>query len=86
MATHKFINKITGDKAELTLHGEVGYEIDGIRLAAEIDSLIEANIKEITLRINSGGGSVVNGYSIVSSLYVAKSNGIIVKTIKYILL
>src|SRR3990167_4153770 len=81
MATNKFINKITGDKAELTLHGEVGYEIDGIRLAAEIDSLIEANIKEITLRINSGGGSVVNGYSIVSSLYVAKSNGIIVKTI-----
>lgn len=66
---YKFINSINEDKqeAEMLLYGDVGYEIDGTQIANEIRYLEEIGIKKLTQRINSGGGSVINGLSVVAA-------------------
>ena len=66
---YKFINKIDIEKkeAEMLLYGNVGDEIDGNWIANEIRYLEEQGITKITERINSGGGSVINGLSVVSA-------------------
>lgn len=66
---YKFINSINEEQEEATmlLYGDVGCEIDGNQIANEIRYLEEIGIKKITQRINSGGGSVINGLSVVSA-------------------
>jgi len=72
---YKFINKIDTEKkeAEMLLYGGVGEEIDGNYIAKEIQYLEEQGITKITQRINSGGGSVINGLSVVSANLNAKA-------------
>jgi len=66
---HKYINSIDTEKKEavMLLYGNVGNEINGNYIAEEIKWLEEQGIETIVERINSGGGSVINGLSIVSA-------------------
>ncbi len=54
-------------EAEIFLDGTVGEEIDGELVAAQIRRLNDQGVKTIKQHINSGGGSVVNGFAIVSA-------------------
>jgi len=58
--------------ATLLLYGEIGSKVDGDYLASEIRYLDQEN-DEITLRINSAGGSVIQGLSIFNALLNAKA-------------
>lgn len=51
----------------ILLHGEIGKQVDGRLIAAEILMLNEMGAKVIKERINTIGGSIVQGYSIVSA-------------------
>jgi len=76
----KILN-VKGDNAELLLHGIIGKEISGIEIANKLQSLKEIGVKKVTERLNSGGGSIVDGYSIVSANLNLTESGIIVETI-----
>lgn len=67
MELKHFKNK-TGDSYELLLFGDIGYEISGTQIANELKWLNENGAKEILIRINSGGGSILDGFSIVSAI------------------
>jgi ATP-dependent protease ClpP protease subunit len=72
----EFKNKIAIDRAtrEATIHlyGIIGDKIDGDYLGLEIDYLDE-NYDTINIRINSDGGSVSQGLSIVSAILKCKA-------------
>lgn len=75
------ILNVTGEKAELLLHGVVGDEINGVDIANKLQMLKELGVKKITERINSRGGSIVDGYSIVGANLNLTAAGIIVETL-----
>jgi len=75
------ILNIKNDKAELILHGIVGAQINGSKLANKLQALKEIGVKKVTERINSRGGSIVDGYSIVAANLNLTASGIIVETI-----
>ena len=58
--------------ATLLLYGEIGGKIDGDYLASEIKYLEKDN-DEIVLRINSAGGSVIQGLSIFNAILNTKA-------------
>ena len=64
----KFANKSGLNKYEILLHGVVGGEMNGVAIAHEMKLLNEMGATDITLRINSVGGSIQNGYSIVGAI------------------
>ena len=66
---HRFINNIDYEKKEATmlLYGDFGYEIDGNKIANDMKYLESEGIQKVTQRINSGGGSILNGLSAVAS-------------------
>jgi ATP-dependent protease ClpP protease subunit len=72
----EFKNKIAIDRAtrEATIHlyGIIGDKIDGDYLGREIDYL-DQNADVINIRINSDGGSVSQGLSIVSAILKAQA-------------
>jgi len=76
----KYLN-VNGENAELLLHGIIGNEISGIEIANKLQSLKEIGVKKITERLNSNGGSIIDGYSIVSANLNLTESGIIVETI-----
>lgn len=76
----KYLN-VSGENAELILHGIIGQEISGVEIANKLQSLKEIGIKKVTERLNSNGGSIVDGYSIVSANLNLTESGIIVETI-----
>lgn len=55
----------------ILLHGVVGDQIDGREVASEIHALNRMGAKIIRERINTLGGSIVHGYSIVSANLVS---------------
>jgi ATP-dependent protease ClpP protease subunit/regulator of replication initiation timing len=61
---------INKDVATLRLYGEVGYDVNGIEIANEINFINEyyPEIKSIEVKINSMGGSVEHGLSICSAM------------------
>lgn len=54
-------------KAEMLLYGDIGDKVDGDYFAQELNWLAK-NVDEITIKINSNGGDVVQGLSIVSEI------------------
>jgi ATP-dependent protease ClpP protease subunit len=73
MSLKYFKNQGDG-KFEMVLHGIIGLDIDGPAVAREIAALNEfAGATEIVERINSIGGSVVQGFSIVSANLQSKA-------------
>lgn len=63
----KYCKNIAENEYELLLHGEVGVEINGREVAAEILYLDNIGAKVIKERINTIGGTVVDAFSIVSA-------------------
>lgn len=69
-------NKIT-DTASILLYDSIGKEpdgtgISGAEVAKQIYDLEKEGYKKIKMRINSGGGSVMDGYSIFSAIQNSK--------------
>ena len=54
------------------LFGAIGSEINGNAFAEQIKYLEEIGVEELTIRINSPGGSVFEGMSIVSAIRASK--------------
>jgi ATP-dependent protease ClpP protease subunit len=70
----KYFKNQGGGKYELVLHGIIGLDVDGSAVAREIAALNEfAGATEIVERINSIGGSVVEGFSIASANLQSKA-------------
>lgn len=77
MSDYKYIKSIDNNRAIIYLYGDVGDKIDGEVVAREI---VEANAKgvsEIEIRINSSGGSVFQGFSILGAMFNSQA---IIKT------
>lgn len=66
MGLKYFENKGDGEY-EILMHGIVGSQIDGVKIANEIAYLNASGAKKIIERINTIGGSVTSGFSIVSA-------------------
>ena len=74
----KFIRNINSEEATILLYNQIGSSIDGFGnydqgidgslFAEEMKYLDKAGLKKINVRINSVGGSVIHGYSIVSAI------------------
>ena len=76
----KYLN-VNGENADLLLHGVIGQQISGIEIANKLKALKDLGVKKVTERLNSGGGSIIDGYSIVSANLNLTESGIIVETI-----
>ena len=64
----KYFTNTSEKEAELLLYGDVGdCTFDGDIIAREIEFLNKAGYTKITERINSGGGGIVNGLSVVAA-------------------
>jgi len=71
---HKYLETLNKEKKEATirLFGDIGNEIDGNIFAQELASL-DDKVDSVNIRINSGGGSVIHGLSIVSTMLSMKA-------------
>lgn len=67
------INKTAFD-ATIALHGEIGYAVSGIEFYDTIKYLEKTGIQNLKVSINSTGGSVFDGYSIVTALLETSLN------------
>lgn len=67
----KLVNK-ESRSAEMLLYGEIGKEINGHQFAAELNWLAR-EYDNITVRINSVGGSIDQGLSVVSQMMSASA-------------
>lgn len=81
MKDFKFIQNIdkSNNFAEMYLYDEIGFEgINGRQFAYELkwlEEYHEPKLDEIKVRINSVGGSVMDGFSIFSSIFNANKSG-----------
>lgn len=65
----QFIKNVTKDAAEINLFDEIGADgISGQEFADEIQLLNRFGAKVITVNISSGGGSIMDGFSIFSAI------------------
>jgi ATP-dependent Clp protease protease subunit len=63
----KYTTNLTKESADIYLYGLIGDKIDGDSVAAEIRYLDSQGIKIINEYINSEGGEVINGLSIIAA-------------------
>ena len=63
----KYIKNQFGTKATMELKGDVGEGINGDLVSKEINFLVSNGVTEITQHINTGGGGIINGMSIIST-------------------
>ena len=60
-------------EATMRLYGAIGEKVDGDLFARELASLDDGQLEAIRIRINSPGGDVFQGMSIVSAMLSAKT-------------
>lgn len=77
----KFAKNITRESAEIYLYDEIGWNpntytgIRGQDFARELDYLANyGDVRRINVRINSIGGKIIDGYSIISSIININQN------------
>jgi ATP-dependent protease ClpP protease subunit len=63
----KYVRDISEDTADIFIYGVIGEKIDGDIIAQEIYNLNRMGITTINERINSPGGIVLNGLSVVTA-------------------
>lgn len=68
---HKYLVNRTSKEATMRLYGELGAKVDGDYFAQEIGWL-DNEVDTIHIRINSPGGNVFQGLSIVGAILAAK--------------
>lgn len=66
--SYKYIDNITKERGTIKLYGEVGPVVNSKDFTNELNILKEASCKEIDVHINSIGGSVLEGYTIISEI------------------
>lgn len=70
----KYIRNITKEGADIFLFDDIGMGgISGQEFANEIKMLNEFGVKQIDIHINSGGGDVIEGFSIFSAMTNSKA-------------
>jgi ATP-dependent protease ClpP protease subunit len=74
----KIVNEDDGKKVvSMYIFGIIGYDVIGEEFAREIKYLYEQlKIDNLDIYINSPGGSVISGYSIISSIRLAEKSGV----------
>jgi ATP-dependent Clp protease protease subunit len=77
----EFVKNISDDNkiVDFLLFGEIGRQVDGNYFAHEIR--LFSDVEEIRININSVGGSIIQGNSIIAAMSIARSMGIKVTTI-----
>lgn len=74
--TYNYIATIA-ETAEINLFGDIGYDLDGNTFANELSFLANTDdVKEVVLHINSGGGDVLQGLSIIAAINNCKKKTI----------
>jgi ATP-dependent protease ClpP protease subunit len=68
MTTEYTYATVNGTSATMYVQGEIGTDIIGKDFAAELAQLESNGVTDITVRIMSGGGSVVHGLAIFSAI------------------
>ncbi len=69
----KHVKNIQGETASMFLFSEIGgWGIDGQMFADELRWLGENGVNDVTIHINSGGGSVLDGLSIMRAIQMFK--------------
>jgi ATP-dependent Clp protease protease subunit len=69
----RYIRNYSNQEATMLIYDEIGGEgIDGNSFAKELFYLDESGCKKVNVRINSPGGSVIDGYSIFSAIINTK--------------
>lgn len=70
----KYIRNVTKEGADIFLFDDIGMGgISGQEFANEIKMLNEFGVKQIDIHINSGGGDVIEGFSIFSAMTNSKA-------------
>ena len=74
----KHVKMREGGQAEVLIYDEIGDEgVRALYIASEINWLIKyEDISELLIRVNSGGGSMIEGFGIVSALQSAVEKGV----------
>lgn len=71
----KHVKNIQGNTASMFLFSEIGgFGIDGQMFADELQWLSNNGVDDVTIHINSGGGSVLDGLSILRSIQMFSGN------------
>lgn len=68
------------EQATLLVYGGIGDEVNCKWLAEDINWLMNNGVNHLDIRINSAGGSVLDGFNLVSALNLFKQNGGTVNT------
>ena len=66
--------------ADVQLFGDIGNDINGNFFAQDIISMSQFGFNEVRININSVGGSVFQGFSILNAINVLRSNGTKIST------
>jgi ATP-dependent protease ClpP protease subunit len=69
----KFVHNLSGDTATVLLYDSIGLDdfgagIPGNLVAQELLYLEQTGVRKVKMRINSPGGRVIDGYSIISAM------------------
>jgi len=67
--------------AKMRLYGQIGYAFNGDDFAKEMLSLKENGVEKITIVINSVGGNVPQGFSIINAMQELEREGVTVYTL-----
>ena len=70
----RYTNSASDDKATMYLYGEIGTDINGGYFAEEMKWHYEQMNRIVTVYINSPGGKVFDGYSIIQSIIDCQAN------------
>lgn len=74
LAKYSSISARQINEATVLLYGEIGEKVDGDYLAREIIYLDSGDIDNLIIRINSMGGSFLQGLSIIGAVVAARAN------------
>jgi ATP-dependent Clp protease protease subunit len=69
----RYATNLSNNEYEILLHGVVGIDIIGVDVAKEMKFLSDNGATKITLRINSVGGFIKDGFSIVSAMLASSA-------------
>jgi len=67
--------------AKMRLYGQIGYDFDGNSFAKEMLYLKDQGVNKIIIVINSVGGNVPQGFSIINAMHELEEEGIKIKTL-----
>ena len=70
----KYTNSASDDKATMFLYGTIGSEVDGRYFAEEMKWHHDTMSRQVTVNINSPGGNVFDGYSIIQAIIDCEAN------------